>query len=875
VDVPDDLTVASGASHPATPPGRDGTFATGDLVGGRYRIVGMLGRGGMGEVYRADDLTLGQTVALKFLPRSVERNPEQLERLRAEVRITRQVSHPNVCRVYDLGEVDGRHFLTMEYVDGEDLSSLLRRIGRLPADKVLDVARQLCAGLAAAHDRGVIHRDLKPANVMLDGRGKVRVTDFGLAIADEAGAAADRSGTPAYMAPEQLAGKALSPKTDIYALGLVLYELYAGRRLFEAGTLDELMRLQSNAERLRMSASSLNLDPAVERVIVRCVEFDPAKRPDSALQVAAALPGGDPLAAALAAGETPSPELVAAAGEDAKLPLAMTVGLLAIVVVGCLSSGIANARTSAFAILQPPYSAEVLAIKAREMLQRLRPDYTSDNTAATFDVGDSMTSYLRAHRDFAWQWRDLPRLKPSPVIFWQRSSPRPLLPLQFPGGTRVSLGDPPRTAPGLALVVTDVYGRLTHLEVKPSAEDDKAPAVGDAPWPRLFQEAGLDMARFTPAPPEWIPPSWSDARAAWTGSSSEYPTVPLRVEATALHGRPTFFVVAAPWTPLPGTPPTRPPASLIAVAIVALLAITSPIVAGILMARWNIKNGRADRRGAARLAAFVGIVQMAATWLVMAHVASPAEIILLAQAFVWPAIVAILVWVLYVALEPYVRRTWPSALISWNRIIEGRIRDGMVARDVLVGVAATALFDGLDPLVKLLAPSDPRGMTSRTWLAVTSLRESLGSVANAMTLAIFASLVLVLFYFLVRIVVRRDWIATALFAAVFTANLVAGYLSASGKPSGVIVVVAMGILFGIVWMGILARFGLIAFIALQLSDVLISSIVTLNPSAWYSGPSLLNLLLVAALAGYAGWVCLANRAAPVAKAVPSPSVASV
>ena len=105
MDVPDDLTVASRASHPATPPGRDGTFATGDLVGGRYRIVGMLGRGGMGEVYRADDLTLGQTVALKFLPRSVERNPEQLERLRAEVRITRQVSHPNVCRVYDLGSI--------------------------------------------------------------------------------------------------------------------------------------------------------------------------------------------------------------------------------------------------------------------------------------------------------------------------------------------------------------------------------------------------------------------------------------------------------------------------------------------------------------------------------------------------------------------------------------------------------------------------------------------------------------------------------------------------------------------------------------------------------------------------------------------------
>src|SRR5262245_8158609 len=158
-------TVATvGAS--SGPGAADAAFVTGSVLAGRYRIVGLLGRGGMSEVYRADDLTVGHSVALKFLPRFVAHNPEQLERLRAEVRITRQVSHPNVCRVYDLGMAEGRHFLTMEYVDGEDLSSLLRRIGRLPPDKVVDIARQLCAGLAAAHDRGVIHRDLKPANVM-------------------------------------------------------------------------------------------------------------------------------------------------------------------------------------------------------------------------------------------------------------------------------------------------------------------------------------------------------------------------------------------------------------------------------------------------------------------------------------------------------------------------------------------------------------------------------------------------------------------------------------------------------------------------------------------------------------------------------------
>ena len=160
-----------------------GGFTPGMVLAERYRIIGLLGRGGMGEVYRADDLKLGQPVALKFLPKALADDPVRRERFYAEVRIARQVSHPNVCRVYDIGELDGRHFLTMEYIDGEDLASLLKRIGRLPGDKAIDVARQLCAGLAAAHDKGVLHRDLKPANVMIDGRGRVRITDFGLAVA--------------------------------------------------------------------------------------------------------------------------------------------------------------------------------------------------------------------------------------------------------------------------------------------------------------------------------------------------------------------------------------------------------------------------------------------------------------------------------------------------------------------------------------------------------------------------------------------------------------------------------------------------------------------------------------------------------------------
>ncbi len=312
------LTSSDSISH--------GRFAPGSILDGRYRIIGLLGRGGMGEVYRADDLRLGQPVALKFLPDTVASNPVRLAQFHNEVRTARQVSHPNICRVYDIGEVDGHLFLSMELVDGEDLATSLRRIGRFAEDKATEIARQLCAGLAAAHDRGVVHRDLKPANVMLDGAGKVRIMDFGLAavgVVDDV-----RVGTPAYMAPEQLLGREVTARSDIYALGLVLYELFTGRRAFTATTLNDLVEHHQSGQVTLPSDIVSTLDPAIERAILRCLDREPARRPSSALAVSASLPGGDPLAAALAAGETPSPQMVAAAGEGEGLSLRVALPVL-------------------------------------------------------------------------------------------------------------------------------------------------------------------------------------------------------------------------------------------------------------------------------------------------------------------------------------------------------------------------------------------------------------------------------------------------------------------------------------------------------------------------------------------------------------------
>src|SRR5712664_451611 len=349
-----------------------GRFTPGQIIADRYRVVALAGRGGMGEVYRAEDLKLSQIVAIKFLPASLSHDAQALARFHSEVRIARQVSHPNVCRVFDIGDADGVPFLTMEYVDGEDLASLVRRIGRLSSDKAIEIARQVCAGLAAAHDRGVIHRDLKPAKLMLDSTGKIRITDFGLAaIAASLDATDVKAGTPAYMAPEQLEGKEVTARSDLYSLGLVLYEILTGKRAFNATTLPELMTQRESSAPASPSSLVRDLDPVVERVILSCLEHDPAQRPASALQVAAALPGGDPLAAALAAGETPSPEMVAAAGETEGMRPILALTLIVLSAVGLIALLFMADRYKLHNRVPLDNPPEVLAARAREIVRRL------------------------------------------------------------------------------------------------------------------------------------------------------------------------------------------------------------------------------------------------------------------------------------------------------------------------------------------------------------------------------------------------------------------------------------------------------------------------------------------------------------------------
>ena len=265
------------------------TIAPGALVAGRYRISRLLGRGGMGIVYQADDERLGHPVALKFLPASLARDARRLAQFHNEVRLARQISHPNVCRVYDIGDVDGHLFLSMEYIEGEDLAAALSRRGAFGEGEGVDLARQICAGLAAVHAQGVLHRDLKPANVMINAAGRAQLMDFGIAAPEEMDDSERiTEGTPAYMAPEQLAGRDLTAQSDIYALGLALFEIFTGRRPFAAATVEELSRAQQTVTADAAPALAA-LQPRLRDAVLQCLDPDPLRRPATVQDAAAML----------------------------------------------------------------------------------------------------------------------------------------------------------------------------------------------------------------------------------------------------------------------------------------------------------------------------------------------------------------------------------------------------------------------------------------------------------------------------------------------------------------------------------------------------------------------------------------------------------
>ena len=836
-----------------------GRFAPGQVIADRYRVVALAGRGGMGEVYRAEDLKLSQMVAIKFLPASLSKDAGALARFHSEVRIARQVSHPNVCRVFDIGDADGVPFLSMEYVDGEDLASLIRRIGRLSSDKAIEIARQVCAGLAAAHERGVIHRDLKPANLMLDGSGKIRITDFGLAsIAASIEDADVKAGTPAYMAPEQLEGKEVTAKSDLYSLGLVLYEILTGKRAFDARTLPELMKQREKSSPASPSSIVRDLDPVVERVIFRCLEHDPAQRPASALQVAAALPGGDPLAAALAAGETPSPEMVAAAGQSEGMRPILAVTLIVLSAVGLIALLLAADRFKLHNIAPLDNPPEVLATRAREIIRQLGYTEPYADEAFSFSQQFAYLNYLQDHDKTPDRWNAVANGRPASMVFWYRQSPRSMRPQRFfssLGSGTITTFDPPMDLSGMVRVTLDMQGRLFHLEAVPPQKDTPADKTAPPNWPSLFAAAALDQSAYHSVPPEWTPLAWGDARAAWLGSVPAKINIPERIEAAAYRGRPIYFDVIYPWT----TPDRATPvadASHERMATAVLLAIFLGLtISGVYLARRNVRLKRSDSRGAARLGVSVFLI-FSMMWLLDAHhVGSIDEFDSILIALAWALLFTALATVLYLALEPYVRRRDPHTLISWSRLLAGQWRDPLVGRDLLIGTCYGVLLtvvemsdDLLLPLLGKLRPAP--GVIAPG--ALLGVRSAIAGLLFYVLAFLLYSLLIFFFLFLLRLVVKRDWIA-----AIIVILIAAGTNSAGEYP------VLTYLFFAIIWFSIvlvLKKVGLLALIVgLVVQNVLVVFPMTSHLSRWYANAGLTGIVVIAALLTYGFFTSLAGR----------------
>jgi predicted Ser/Thr protein kinase len=825
----------------------EGRFVPGTLLGGRYRIIGLLGRGGMGEVYRATDLTLGQSVALKFLPEEASRNQRLLERFHGEVRVARLVSHPNVCRVYDIGEVEGMPFISMEYVDGEDLASLLLRIGRLPADKAVETARKLCAGLTAAHDRGVIHRDLKPQNIMINKRGEVVIMDFGLAaISDQLSGAEVRNGTPAYMAPEQLKGSGVTAKSDIYALGLVLYELFTGKKPYDAKSVQQLIDLQDSVQLTSMTSVAADIDPAVEKIIRRCLDPDPAKRPASALAVAAALPGGDPLTAALAAGETPSPEMVAAAGTVDGMPhkwallcLALAIGFLLV------QLPMRERRTAMFrATLDSP--PDVLA-------------HLSRNDAESFGYARKPADshiWLEHRWDLPPYLNTLPEPRhwdewyaaEAPVYSVYRES---LAPLDARPDGIVTVTNPVPLTPGMVTVLLDGNGHLRDFAGVPYG-DSTVPI----PPETVFRAAGLDMARFTETAPETLPIRPFDSRRAWKGPHATIPNTELLVEVAAWRGQITRALVkiVRPTTASNAVAGPTLAGRLRTVVIWLLESVAAFFV--VLMAVRNLRLRRTDLHGALRVAAACFLLAGLA-WVGTVHPVGSDNLLeqALAASGDWLLSAAILCLV-YLALEPEVRARWPHSIVTWNRVLAGRWRDPQVASDILIGAAVGAGMYTIFKVFFVLISSRVApvnfdinlnfAMGTRPWI---------GGHAGDLGGALRMGLLIFLTIFGMRQLLRYDALAAVAAALLFT--MAQGDVTSSREW------VIMMLLYVAIYSAlafVLLRCGLVATIAaVFFADSGNAIVLGWDWKTWYAPYGIASLLLLSGIVVWAFYRSLGSR----------------
>jgi hypothetical protein len=497
--------------------------------------------------------------------------------------------------------------------------------------------------------------------------------------------------------------------------------------------------------------------------------------------------------------------------------------------------------------MRPEYTADVLAQKARDAARQLVAPERPADEAYGFQWNESLVKFVMSNDKPRPDWTKVYTQRPSPLGFWYRQSKDVLTGFAFhtdlltPG--IVDSGDPPAIVSGMTSIELDHQGHLIFFETIPPQRQDAPTHPAPVDWAPLFVLAGLDIAQLKPVDPLWNWLAGPDTRAAWTGT---WPASgrPLRVEAAALGGRPVAFMVSGPWQK-PWREP-EPSESRQTLTVILLFALAFGVLGGAgWLARRNLREERGDRAGAARLAACMTTVLLA-VWLCQVHlVASLGLLAMFLVAICTSVFYGVLVWTVYVALEPYVRKRWPQVLVSWTSILSGRIRDGVVGRDVLVGVALgvawVLMLRGVDLLTDARAFANFPGATE----LLTGLRSTLGIVLQGVPYAMRNVLFNFFMLFMLRVLLRNEWAAAAAFALLWAAL---GGLSTADHPwSGALISL---LYFGTGAFAVL-RFGLLPYaVAIFISELLLKLPATVDTSAWYFGNMLLLVLVAVALAGW-------------------------
>jgi serine/threonine-protein kinase len=462
---------------------------------------------------------------------------------------------------------------------------------------------------------------------------------------------------------------------------------------------------------------------------------------------------------------------------------------------------------------------------------------------------------MRDHERSPDPWRRLQSPEHPPAIrFWYRESPEALSTVGLTDA--VTPTDPPPLVPGMAMAVLDPGGRLVEYAMVPP--DTVAPAPPDAAldWAPLFTAAGIDAAALTPGEPHWTPDGFADSLAAWTIADSMIPGGRLRIEAAAFQGQPVHFLVAGPWRPSSQATPQEAGKRARMARRVELALILAMLGGAVLLTVRNLRLGRSDRKNAFRLAAYLMVVNMLG-WLISGkHVASTDQEISAFIKALGPALFfAGSMWLIYLALEPYIRRNFPHRLISWTRLMSGRFRDPLVGRDVLVGVVsglAIALLINIQPLVPAWfgqGPAEPALVPMSSLLVKTGL----GNVFKIQTQALFNALFFLFMPLLFLVVFRNYRLSLIAFFLVFTALITLREKHPQFAWPLTMIMVAT-------WIGLMMRYGLLTLaVSFFVMQIAISIPLTTNVAAWYAAPALPGILAIVALAIYGLRTALGGR----------------